>query len=229
MNDFQENIVPAMNQNDDNVFLYNNDKAKIKVLFVGNSIAKHGPKPSIGWTRDCGMAASSIDKDYVHLIVKKIMDKYDANVSFGIAQVAQYARTFFEKTPDFDYSLAREFGADLIIMFYGANVSKDYDTMENPPKTFEVAYEDMRNYLKVKEDAIVYHSEGFYIRPKLEEEKRAVAEMYGDTYMDISEIKALPESRGMFNHPSDLGMQMIADKFWEYIEADVAAICEKNG
>ena len=228
MNDFQENIVPAINQNSENVFIYDNDKSRIRVLFVGNSIAKHAPKPSIGWTNDCGMAASSIERDYVHLLVKKIMDKYDPNVSYGIAQVAQYARTFFDKTPDFDYSLAREFGADLIIMFYGANVSKDYDTMENPPKSFETAYDDMRNYLTVKPDAIVYHSEGFYIRPRLEEEKRAVAAKYGDTYMDISAIKALPESRGRFNHPSDLGMQMLADRFWEYIEKDVEKIVNRD-
>ena len=228
MNDFQENIVPAINQNDENVFLYNNENSKIKILFVGNSIAKHAPKPSIGWTNDCGMAASSIEKDFVHLIVKKIIEKYDPNVSFGIAQVAQYARTFFDKTPDAEYSLARDFDADLIIMFYGANVSKDYDTMENPPKTFETAYEDMRNYLKVREDTIVYHSEGFYVRPRLEAEKRAVAEKYNETYMDISAIKALPESRGKFNHPSDLGMAMIADTFWKYVEADVARICNSK-
>ena len=228
MKDFQENIVPAINQNSENVFLYNNDNSKIKVLFVGNSIAKHAPKPEIGWTNDCGMAASSKDKDYVHLIAKRIMDKYDADVSFGIAQVAQYERTFFDKTPDFDYSLAREFGADIIVMFFGANVSKDYDVMENPPKTFESAYEDMRNYLKAKENAVVYHSEGFYDRPKLEVEKRAVAEKYGDSYVDLTEVKSLPESRGMFNHPSDLGMKMIADRFWEFIEKDVARICQEK-
>ena len=85
MKDFKENIVPAINQNSENVFLYNNENSKIKVLFVGNSIAKHAPKPSIGWNNDCGMAASSPDKDFVHLTVKKIADKYDENVSFGIA------------------------------------------------------------------------------------------------------------------------------------------------
>ena len=226
MNDFQKNIVPAINQNDSNVFIYGNENSKLRILFVGNSIAKHGPKPSIGWTRDCGMAASSIDKDYVHLIVNRIMEKYDPNVSFGIAQVAQYERTFFEKSPEADYSLARDFNADIIMIFYGANVPKDYDTMENPPKTFREAYEDMRNYLSRNGTAVVYHSEGFYIRPKLEAEKQAVAKKYGDTYMDISAIKALPESRGMFNHPGDLGMQMIADRFFEYIEADIARLCK---
>lgn len=107
----------------------------MKILFVGNSIAKHAPKPSLGWNRDCGMAASSVECDYVHLVVKKIMEKYDKNVSYGIAQAAQYARTFTEYGPEHDYSKAKEFAADLILMFYGANVPKTYGDDENPKKT----------------------------------------------------------------------------------------------
>lgn len=228
MKDFQENIVPALGQNSANVFLYNNEKSKIKILFVGNSIAKHAPKPSIGWDRDCGMAASSADCDFVHLIVKKIMEKYDENVSYGIAQAAQYERGFFDKTPDEDYGEAREFSADIILMFFGANVSRDYDSMENPKKTFTEAYEDMRRYLSREGEARVFHSMGFYIRERLDEEKRAVAEKYGETFIDISDIRNREDAHGMFNHPGDLGMQLLADRFFEHMEADIAEICRKG-
>ena len=126
MEKFQENIVPAFNQNKGDVFLYDNELAKLKILFVGNSITKHAPKADIGWYNDCGMAASSADKDYVHLLVKKLM-KYDENVSYGIAQVAQYERTFFEKTAKDDYQAAADYNADIVIMFFGANVAKEYE------------------------------------------------------------------------------------------------------
>ena len=39
-------------------------------LFVGNSLTKCRPKPDIGWTNDCGMAASASENDYVHLLMK---------------------------------------------------------------------------------------------------------------------------------------------------------------
>ena len=224
MQNFQENIVPSLGQNSQDVFIYNNQNSKLRILFVGNSITKHAPKPSIGWNRDCGMAASSIEHDYVHLIVKKIMDQYDKNVSYGIAQVAQYERTFFERGPECDYEKAKKFSANIIIMFYGANVSKEYDTMKNPPKTFAKAYGDMRNYL-ASDNTAVYHSMGFYIRPVLDEAKLAVAEENGDKYIDISDIRSIPETHGQFNHPGDLGMQMIADRFFEAIEEDVKRIC----
>lgn len=227
MKNYQENIVPALGQNSANVFIYKNDKSKLKILFVGNSIAKHAPKPSIGWNRDCGMAASSAECDYVHLVVKKIMEKYDKNVSYGIAQAAQYARTFTEYGPEHDYSEAKAFGADIILMFYGANVPKTYDEDKNPKKTFGEAYEDMRNYL-VKDDTVVFHSQGFYIREKLDSEKLAVSEKYGDVFINIDDIRRLPESHGLFNHPGDEGMAMLADRFFAVIEDAVQRICESK-
>lgn len=223
MKDLQENIVPAFNQNKGNVFLHENPNSKLRVLFVGNSITKHAPRPQIGWERDCGMAASCLEKDYVHLLVKR-MQAYDPNLSFGIAQVAQYARTFFEKRACEDYQPAADFHANLVIFFYGANVSKDYDTMQAPPKTFEEAYEDMRNLVTHNGTAHAFHAMGFYIRPRLEEEKTAVAAKYGDPYIDIDDIRVREDTHGEFNHPSDLGMQLIADRFWTAIEPTVRAL-----
>jgi hypothetical protein len=99
--------------------------------------------------------------------------------------------------------------------------------MENPPKTFAEAYEDMRNYL-VGSNTSVYHSMGFYIRPVLDAEKRSVAQKYGEPFIDISDIRSLPETHGLFNHPNDLGMQMIADRFFEAIEKDLKRIANNK-
>ena len=45
-----------------------------KILFVGNSITRHGPNPAIGWTNNWGMAASAEAKDYVHVVQSAVAE-----------------------------------------------------------------------------------------------------------------------------------------------------------
>ncbi|MBO5285768.1 MAG: hypothetical protein J6B16_02600 [Clostridia bacterium] len=223
MKDYQVNVVPSKNQNDKNVFIFNEPDAKIKILFAGNSITKHAPKPEIGWVNDCGMAASSIEDDYLHQYIKLVKQRFNVNVSYAIAQVADYERTFLDTTPDLLYKKAKDFNADIVICFYGANVPKTYDVDPNPIKTFETAYKDMRDYLS-NGRAKVYTSMGFYIRPVLEKEKLSVCKTTGDVYVDIDDIRSLDEAHGLFNHPSDLGMRLIAERFFDVTLNDLIAI-----
>ena len=76
--DIFENTVSAIGQLKDTEYVtyHLKENAKFRVLFVGNSITRHGIKEEIGWTRDCGMAASCLEKDYVHLVVKGLEEKY---------------------------------------------------------------------------------------------------------------------------------------------------------
>ena len=57
----KKNTVQAANQLKENEYVSfeNPDGSGIRVLFVGNSITRHGAAPQIGWYNDCGMAASS--------------------------------------------------------------------------------------------------------------------------------------------------------------------------
>ena len=68
--DLQVNPVPAIGQNAEDQKAFDPAKKGPRVLFVGNSITLHSPRPQIGWTSNWGMAASARDKDYVHLLQK---------------------------------------------------------------------------------------------------------------------------------------------------------------
>ncbi len=166
------------------------------------------------------MAASCLEKDYVHILVEKVK-AYDQNVAFGIAQVAEYERDFLALRLEDRYQKAADFHADIIIMFFGANVSRDYPNMENPEKTFGQAVEDLRNFLNPDNKAKVFISEGFYIKPKLEEEKKILCSKYGDTFISLGDIPYQENTHGDYNHPNDLGMQAIADTFWCYLEPEI--------
>lgn len=224
MKDFQENIIPATNQNAQDIFLY--DNTGIRVLFVGNSITRHGPKPEVGWNKNCGMAASDIDHDYVHLVMQKVR-QYDPNAAFSICQVAGLERNYDHPEVLDNYREAADFHADIVIMFFGANVPKEQcDDYPDRVALFKDIYRATRD-MACNGHAAVFHSQGFYIRPKLDEAKKAVALECGDAYISIDDINTSEEAHGLFNHPSDLGMQLIADRFFEAIEPTVKKLTGK--
>lgn len=70
-----EKLTKAMNQEvfDPLYGKYEGGDSVIKVAFVGNSISLHGIAENIGWDHKSGMAASSIDNDYVHKLAKKFL------------------------------------------------------------------------------------------------------------------------------------------------------------
>jgi len=219
MGNLQENIVPATNQNRTNYF--HEEGRGIRVLFVGNSITRHGPRADIGWDSDWGMAASSIENDYLHRLVAKIRG-FDPDMAWSIAQVAPFEWDFANVDPAESYPEAVAFEADIIIMFFGANVPKTYDTDPAPQMKFGDAYEKMRNaFVGGREDVFVCHGQGFYIRPVLDEEKRAVARRCGDAFVELGDIQTRPETHGRYNHPNDRGMEEIAAAFWQVLEPAV--------
>ena len=220
------NPVPAIGQNAEDQKAFDPAKKGPRVLFVGNSITLHGPRPQIGWTNNWGMAASARDKDYVHLLQKKIAAvRPDAQCC--LLQVANtFERAFFKKdwSCERNFKWAREFKPDVIVFFFGANVPKTYNagTMSPAPaRTFGEALDAFRTYLDPEGRALVLFSQGFYIRPKLDAEKETVAKRRGDVFVNMEDIRARKDAHGRFNHPGDLGMELIAERFWQHIEKRV--------
>lgn len=224
MKDFQENIVPATNQNSTDIFLGRADGSP-RVLFVGNSITRHGRKPDIGWDRDCGMAASDAEHDYVHVFARRFLEKYP-NAGFGILQAANFERQF-DKGMELEkvYREVIDWKPDIVVMFFGANVSRDYDAAETHEISFGSRYGELRDLLDSGK-TLFFHSEGFYLRPVLDGEKKQVCEAHGDTWIPLGDINSREDAHGMFNHPGDLGMKLIADRFFDYVTAGLSNITE---
>ena len=224
--DLQANPVPAIGQNAKDQKAFDAAKKGPRVLFVGNSITLHGPRPQIGWTNNWGMAASARDKDYVHLLQKKIVAEQPEAQCCLLQVAGSFERSFFKAdwSCEKNFAWARKFKPDVIVLFFGANVPKDYDagTMTPAPaRTFGAALETFLDYVDPDKKAFVLMSPGFYIRPKLDAEKAAVAKARGCAVVEMADIQKSKVAHGRYNHPGDLGMQMIADRFWQAIESFV--------
>ena len=122
-----------------------------KILIFGNSILKHEPDSSICWYNNWGMAASSIDSDFLHILIQYIKDTS--------------CKIFTKTVVDFEHNYKqfnlhsldsfKEINADIIIMRFGENVAN------NAGQDFINKYRDFINYIK-NDSTIIVITDGFW-------------------------------------------------------------------
>lgn len=213
------NNVSAQNQLNGNPNItYERNEGGLKVLFVGNSITRHGYKADIGWYGDWGMAASSKDKDYVHRTIAMLEEKY-GKIDACITQGAAWERDYFEaeKTLSERYGEARDFGAELVIIRIGENMPKGSAPACKPQ------FDKMIKFFASRENAKVIVTDSFWRNDDRDGMIREIAEENGYTFCHICDLEedesnmaiGLFEHKGVARHPSDLGMERIAKKIVE--------------
>lgn len=197
---------------------------KLRVLFVGNSIAWHSYRPEIGWHGDWGMAATAPEKDFMHLTVAKLEETH-GTVDFALAQLAEWE----QKYPDGEglleekYIPARDFRPDLIVVRIGENFPKTLPFDEQ----FKAYFDRMIEFLKNGGDAKVVVSDSFWKNKERDARIHELAAEKGYTLCEIGDIEDDPRSmalneyehRGVRVHPSDYGMACIAERLVASIES----------
>lgn len=222
MKQIDKNTVDSKNQLKKTEFVtFINPEGKGKrVMFIGNSITRHGVLAEIGWHNDYGMAASSIDNDYVHIVAREYSKKYP-DAAFCICQVAEWERTYKDGSEVLElFKSARDFAADVMIMRAVENCPwKEFDKA-----TFAKAYRELLDYLNPTKNAEIVLTTGFWNHPGDEAILEYAQEFsvplieLGDLGEDDS-MKAIGlfEHSGVANHPGDKGMRTIAERILEKI------------
>ena len=214
--DFYNNTVSSANQLSDSDKTSFGGGEGLKVLFIGNSITRHGILESIGWYTDCGMAASSLDKDYVHQTVSMLEEKY-GKVQFCIAQRSDWERAFDSPNALDYYKEAYDFDADIAIFRLGENVRM---TKPEHIEIFANALIDAMKYLSEGRRAKLVVTDTFWRNANVNTSiEKACAAMgiesvkIGDLGDDDSmKATGLFEHGGVAAHPGDKGMKAIADR-----------------
>jgi hypothetical protein len=185
--------------------------AKINsVLILGNSILRQPPKPDIGWNNDWGMAATTIDSDFVHLLTKEI-NSINPGVTIKFENIAEFESNHvaynFTQLKSLKYP-------DLLIMRISENVSdtnnfyRDYDSLIKYISPKNILITD--GFWKSKLSNITIYS--YAINNNLS--------FVNLTSLDKKEYKALGEfnNPGVAVHPSNKGMYAIKEKIWKAIK-----------
>ncbi|MDE6401229.1 MAG: hypothetical protein K2L54_01305, partial [Clostridiales bacterium] len=110
--DLINNDVPATGQlaENDSVKFCVRNAANIKILFLGNSITRHGVNKELGWYGDHGMAASCAENDYVHRLISMI--ERDGKIpSYCVCNMSEWESSWNDELLEKNYGAARDFGA----------------------------------------------------------------------------------------------------------------------
>lgn len=192
-----------------------------KILILGNSITQHGPLPSEGWFGNWGMAASAMEKDYVHVLIDTLKKHSPGmRLDFKAINIAYWERNF-----DFDFSteeLTKDLGSykpDILIIRLGENLPEEYARSHD----YESALAKLIARFKA-EDSHVLITGNFWPASYNDSIQSKVASEYGYEYVELYDLasdgnnKALKQFQGgVGNHPSDTGMRKIAVRIFERI------------
>ena len=217
------NTVPSKDQLAENLWVSFNmgdDNTAKRIIFIGNSITRHGVAEHIGWTHDWGMAASDISKDYVHLTAAALEKKL-GKIDFCVTQAADWERNYTDKELLVrQYNDARNFCADYVVLRIGENVIRetfDYDK-------FVEAYVDMAHFFASKEGAKIVMTDLMWNNNEIDGKLNdAIHEAAKRLNLDVIEMNDLGKddkyaAKGLFwhegvaGHPGDFGMQTISDR-----------------
>ncbi len=200
-----------------------NLKDSLKVLILGNSITQQGPQPELGWNNNWGMAASALDKNFVHVLYRHITDKVKNKTELRFENIAWFEKDFekfdsiaFEQ----NFSKHYQYNPDLIIIRIGDNVEdSSFDE-----KTYQKKYEELIRYFWRKHDPYIIGTSCFFTKRRVDDRMRAACKETATKYVDLSclirdESNIARSERafvdaGVGYHSGDKGMRSIADLLW---------------
>ena len=189
-----------------------------KILFLGNSITLHRPKADIGWTGNWGMAASSREKDYAHLVAKALTPTPGAPPEIMVENIAKFERNY--ATYDIDTELKKflDFGADLIIVAIGENVKTPVTAGER--EKFQSCTTQLLRKLKGNGHPTLVVRSCFWPNPAKDQCLQRACREAGGIFVDIGALDKYKSNQaraerkiqhaGVAAHPGDKGMQAIA-------------------
>lgn len=191
--------------------------AKTKILILGNSITLHESNYDIGWFGEWGMAASTFEKDYVHLLYRLIR-KGGKEVLMRVKKCVFWELGLKENNILEKFNTDKDFLPDIIVFRLGENVP-----IEDEPY-FKSAIAKLIDYIRPKGCKVVFTT-CFWQNPR-DKIIAEVAKKYGASCANIGgdeSLKALGKFKNdaVANHPGDLGMQMIAEKIYEILKVEI--------
>lgn len=189
----------------------------MKILYLGNSITLHGVSHGIGWHGEWGMAASAAEKDYVHCLNRMIEEKEAVSVEYMVRNIADFEREPASYDPE-NLADLRSWAPDILILRICENTPEEY------VDAFGEAYLRLIRYFS-RPGIRIFAIGPFWKHDGKEACIRRAGELPDVTYVSLAHLHSqeyqaigLFEHEGVAAHPSDKGMQAIADAVFDAMQ-----------
>lgn len=199
------------------------------ILFIGNSITLSTANPGKGWDINAGMAASSVDKDYVHLVTSYISQKKGIKaVPMIFAHHGGVVQNYVGRVDEY-----RSFHPNLVVIQFGEN---DHEGVDAFKQIYAKLLDDV-NSLQPKPEVIctgMWCPDNQYPlsgnAAAMTDAIRQVAQEKDATFVQIADLSSNPQNKGTGPnggirwHPNDNGHKGYADRIcaaWD--KSDVAS------
>ena len=202
------------------------DSGGMRVMFLGNSITLHIPAEHLGWTNSWGMAASSAERDYVHLVTRALRRRH-GRVAYFTKGMYPFESGWRKRDHSF-IADAYTWRPDVVVVAIGENM--DDFRNEEDAAAFELALEDVvRRFREVNPSCLFVVRGVFWENPSKDAALRRVAERVGAPFVSTSDLGAKPEMTaagrfahaGVAAHPGDAGMKEIAIRIFKAVEGQL--------
>lgn len=191
-----------------------------KILFLGNSITRHGPNADLDWHGDWGMAASAPGNDYVHLVAAAVAARAGREPEILVRNIADFERGYASYDVAEELKAPFAFDADLVVLAIGENVPA-FASPEEGSKFQAGVAAILEGVRPGGRRPIVVVRGCFWPAEAKDDRLRAAAKDAGASYVDIGDIGRDPANAarserpykhdGVAAHPGDRGMKAIAD------------------
>ncbi|MBR1404618.1 MAG: SGNH/GDSL hydrolase family protein [Treponema sp.] len=201
----------------------------ISILFLGNSLTYTGVPEEEPDKTPRGLTSTAKEKDYVHLLVKRIAQEKKVNVIYSLTNIADFERHFMEAELDFSrFTNATVKNPNYVIFQIGENVAnKSLTTNE---QLFIARYTNAVNHFT--------NSTKIICLPWWQDAQKNMlitqVAMDSSAYLvDISHLGSGADKQnfaesykkykqpGVGTHPGDYGMKNIADCLWTVFNATI--------
>lgn len=194
-------------------------KVFTNIVILGNSITYSERNTNIGWNDSWGMAASSRDKDYVHLLSSKFRQA-DSSARVRALNIAAFELDYAHYNFNKELRAYRTLKPDLLILRIGENVQQaGFDAA-----MFQQRYSSLISYFKNGNPNLTVLSvssfwpDRRYVSAEMQKHQPYLSlEPLGFDITNYA-FDMLNVDQSVKGHPGDKGMQAIADMIWQSLQ-----------